>query len=215
MNKCELLNLTIQRLCNSAAPLLPPEYQQVEYIQTATSSTTITTGVTSISNNTSFEIEYMLLSTAGDVVLGCRSTANAGIYLGTWSNGYFQFGDGSHGDTISSIPTQTKVKQKTNKNIIYRYDYSAGEYVLDKTITQSTFTASRNMTVFSQLTASNTYTGYKQGRLYSLKVWEGDALVCSLVPCYRISDNVAGVFNLVTQSFITAATGSFTPGNNV
>lgn len=49
------------------------------------------------------------------------------------------------------------------------------------------------------------------------KYWDkDDNLLRDMIPCYRRSDNVIGMFDKVSQTFFTnAGTGTFTKGNNV
>lgn len=50
-------------------------------------------------------------------------------------------------------------------------------------------------------------------RIYSFSIYNGSTLVRDFIPCYRKSDNVAGMFETVTQSFFTnSGTGSFSVG---
>lgn len=43
-----------------------------------------------------------------------------------------------------------------------------------------------------------------------------DTLICDLVPCYRKSDNVIGMYDIVRKTFLTnVGTGSFTKGADV
>ena len=51
----------------------------------------------------------------------------------------------------------------------------------------------------------------------SFKYWDkDDNLLRDMIPCYRKSDNVIGMFDKVSQTFFTnAGTGTFTKGNNV
>ena len=50
-------------------------------------------------------------------------------------------------------------------------------------------------------------------RAYSFKIKDGNSLVRNFIPCYRKSDNVAGMYDLVTNTFYTnAGTGDFIVG---
>ena len=53
-------------------------------------------------------------------------------------------------------------------------------------------------------------------RVYYCKLYSEDVLLFDGIPCYRISDNVAGVFDAVSRTFLTnAGTGTFTVGPDV
>lgn len=51
-------------------------------------------------------------------------------------------------------------------------------------------------------------------RLYSFKIYESSSLLHNYIPCYRNSDNAVGLYDLITNTFLTnAGTGSFTYGS--
>lgn len=53
-------------------------------------------------------------------------------------------------------------------------------------------------------------------KLYGLQMWHYGNLVRNLIPCYRKSDNVIGLFDTVGMTFYTnIGTGNFTKGNNI
>lgn len=53
-------------------------------------------------------------------------------------------------------------------------------------------------------------------KIFSCQVYENDVLVRDFVPCYRKSDNVIGLFDIVNQVFYTnAGTGTFLKGADI
>jgi len=56
---------------------------------------------------------------------------------------------------------------------------------------------------------------FVEGRIYQFKAIQDGALVCKLIPCKRNSDNVLGMYDTVSQTFLTnAGTGTFTAGSD-
>ena len=54
-----------------------------------------------------------------------------------------------------------------------------------------------------------------QGTIYGYKVWKDEVLVSDCIPCYRKSDNIVGLYDLVNGVFYTnAGTGNFAKGKN-
>ena len=51
--------------------------------------------------------------------------------------------------------------------------------------------------------------------VYSFELWDGDSQIRKLIPCYRKADDVIGMYDLISNSFFTSATGTFTKGPNV
>lgn len=77
------------------------------------------------------------------------------------------------------------------------------------TATNGTFTAPYTMYLFASHRASSGH-GYVTfyGHVY---IYDNDVLVREFVPCYRVSDDVAGMFDIVNNVFYTnGGSGSFT-----
>lgn len=56
----------------------------------------------------------------------------------------------------------------------------------------------------------------KYTRMYSWKMWDGGVLVRDMIPCYRKSDGVIGMYDTVSKQFFTnAGTGVFSKGEDV
>ncbi len=57
------------------------------------------------------------------------------------------------------------------------------------------------------------YDTYSSAKLYSFKIYESGELIRDFVPCYRKSDNVIGLYDLVGSEFYTnSGTGTFLKG---
>ena len=57
--------------------------------------------------------------------------------------------------------------------------------------------------------------GYTSGKVYYCKITVDGTLVRNFVPCYRKSDNIVGLYDLVNGVFYTnAGTGNFAKGKN-
>ena len=75
--------------------------------------------------------------------------------------------------------------------------------------TNSVFLFARNAT-------SNRPSAYFKGRIFSCKQWQNGVLLQDLRPCYRRSDNVPGMYDILNDVFYTnAGTGEFILGPNV
>ena len=72
--------------------------------------------------------------------------------------------------------------------------------------------ANSNLVLFRVLGDSRVFLG----KIYNAKVYDNNILIRNLVPCYRKSDNVIGMLDMVNNVFYTnAGSGTFTKGNNV
>ena len=74
-----------------------------------------------------------------------------------------------------------------------------------------------NLWIFAQ-NVGDTHTVMWNARycLKSMQITQGNDLIRDFVPCYRVSDNVAGLYDLVNDVFYTnAGEGTFIVGGNV
>ena len=82
--------------------------------------------------------------------------------------------------------------------------------------TQAEYTMTSNMYLFAQnYNGSARYGGAR--RIHYFRYWDkNDKLICDLIPCYRKSDGVIGMYDIVRRAFlINIGSGSFTKGANV
>ena len=78
--------------------------------------------------------------------------------------------------------------------------------------TAGTSMANANLILFRALNDNRVFLG----KIYSTKVYDDNILIRDLVPCYRKSDNVIGMLDLVNNVFYTnAGSGKFLKGNSV
>ena len=82
--------------------------------------------------------------------------------------------------------------------------------------TQAEYTMQNNLYLFAQNYNGSARFGYHRKVRYFQYYDKNDELVCDLIPCYRKSDNVIGMYDVVRNIFLTnAGNGSFTKGANV
>ena len=215
MNYCQFRNQTIKRMANagSVTPILPAEYQQVEYLQ---SSGTQYINIGAISNHQYYDIDFTWLNyvnnTGGsygvngllginaynsqgipDVKVWLRQNNSIGSYIGTTTIGACSINTGVKYNAYFS-PTSFKVDN---------VDYTAGS---------GQFNASVDCYIFS--IHSRDGDSNKWG--CAVKIYNLQTSSINLYPCYRKADNKPGMYDLVTNTFFTnAGTGEFTVGNNV
>lgn len=217
MNRAERYNETIKRMANagSITPILPPEYQQVEYIQTVTGNSSILFDVSTITNNAQFEIEMTLFQITANGKLFEARLNNSGIYLGLYNGVYYQLGTQGPGVYLSTTPTaNVKFRIKADKGNVYQYDYMTRTYNSVGTFTPTQINVNQKMPIFCGH-YNSFFDQYVNGRLYSFRYMDDGVPISDLIPCYRKVDGIVGLYNLVNDNFITARSGSFTVGNPV
>ena len=197
---------------NSVQGKLPDIYQQVEYIE-STGTQYIDTGIYTNTTLSKFEIKLNISNknvTAG--VFGTRnykssdkSAINVFIRSGSlrldWLSG-------------SSVP-----EVAITENIDYTISITRGL----ATINNINYTNEENTSVDARYpfyignfnNAGIPYEIGLSGKIYYSKLYNNNILVFNGVPCYRKSDNVIGMYDLVTNTFFTnAGTGVFLKGSN-
>ena len=198
--------------------MLPADYQRVEYIRsTGDGGQWIDTGVPGENSNLRIDVSYMW-----DVVPAGGSYQNIiSAYINETSNctRIIQYGAGY---------TYVDVNIRANRSPAYRsarvagtryndsltrtyYDVNGERLVLTETVTGSS--NDHNLHLFS----SSTHGAFaKSLRLYNCKLYDGNTIVRDFVPCYRKSDDVIGLYDLVSKQFYTnQGTGTFTKGLDV
>lgn len=187
---------------------LPNEYQEVEYIQLSGEQYIDTNYA--LWANTNWKIEYKF-----DVnefynynnMIGSLETTNSNNEIWITSEGryYFRFTDVSR--TLLRIlklnTPYTIIHDNTGTNLL---NYVNGELV--KTSNKANTSLNYKLGLGHREGAQ-----FLKGKIYYAKFWNGNELVRNFVPCYRKSDNEAGMYDTVNNVFYTnQGTGNFIIG---
>ena len=179
---------------------VPQIYQQVDCIQN-TDQQHIDTLVNGNNVNLKICTEYEPASSGQMAIFSARTSVNNGISF--WTDGYCHFGNSSV--QVPGVSSTGKHRVELSKNGLY----------LDGTklnFTAGTSMANANLILFRVLNDNRVFFG----KIYSTKVYDDNILIRDLVPCYRKSDNVIGMLDLVNNVFYTnAGSGKFLKGNSV
>ena len=190
---------------------LPIEYQEVEYIQSSGTQYIDTSVIPTV--NTRVVLDIDVLSYPGDylAIFGERHTTQTTNLFSFWVSSATtfrtDFGSSTGNTTITASVIGRYVIDK-NKNVTT---------VQGITATNPTSTI---QTTYPIYLLSNNYGGTADDRrpiakIYSCQIYDSDILVRNFVPCYRISDNAAGLYDLVNGVFYAnVGSGTFTVGAN-
>lgn len=194
---------------------LPTEYQEVEYIQSS-GTQYIDTGVVATSG---FEIDIKINI---DTVTGSWAPILSAHELSApYKRNFMAYTSSKKmeidaGDKI----TQTSVTL-TGDDVIKASNVENNFYlnINGTNYTPTVTTAASNLAYSGRtmhLLHSNGYDfGYTSGKVYYCKITVDGTLVRNFVPCYRKSDNIVGLYDLVNGVFYTnAGTGNFAKGKN-
>lgn len=173
----------------------------------------------SLTNNSKFEIvaEITSIPTAASALFGARTTANSnyiGVAVGTTGNIACDFNNSSYATYRASITSGVgqRIKCVVDKNA--RTIYDANEVVLASNDTVCSDTIqTNNVSIFTQTGVSSSWAKLS-AKVYSLKIWENDVLVHSLIPCID-SDGEVGLYDTVSATFYgNDGSGTFIAGED-
>ena len=143
-----------------------------------------------------YELEVMFKrseSSSTPYLYGCITsphTASVTAYLS--SGGAWRFGTSYKGLSMNNILNHiVKIK-----NGSVTYDFTTGSF------TKSTFVTPNSVVLGGARAASGSTTKSYQGRVYYFKMTEGGTIILDWHPCKRLSDDVEGFWDCVTQSFV-------------
>ena len=220
---------------------LPNGYQLVEYIQ---SSGTEYIDTEYYWNNEIIRIFFdgtVITNSTNQSFFGNEEYYNsssryfAGIIHGSSGSYSVYVGSGSFGTISAPVGTRVTfdVRTLSGKNLyVLKNDVKASDAtsttysgtVLTKqnaSLTSNVSTTVGNIFIFanhnSQRGANNNpIQNIGAMRLYRFKLYDNGEIVRDYVPCYRKTDNVIGLYDLVNSKFYTnKGTGAFTKGNNI
>ena len=203
---------------NAPVKTVPSAYRKVTYIESS-GTQYINTGH-AFSDDFAFEISFEGFEPNSSTLFGGRTNAIRTLVL------YRLSGSANFSVNIASYSGVTtpfqfegldvgrhlfKMAVKANKGSVWVDDVQAynnrsfnGSYITG--VSQTLFADNYGDRVVENCSS----------KVYSLKMWQGSTLVRFLVPCYRISDSEAGMYDLVTDTFLTnSGTGTFVVGGDV
>lgn len=202
----------------SFGPILPPEYQEVEYIQSS-GTQYIDTGFF-CNQDTGIIADIQQVSYDGNwrVWIGSLQTTSDGnwVHLGQASRDKglrFSWGAGAGTYVYTSISSSDFNR--------HTYQIDKGELTIDNTTTYTLtnsyeFTTSPSTIVLFADKKGSTITEYSSIKIFYCKLYDNNVLIRNLIPCYRKSNNEIGMYDTVNGVFYTnQGTGTFLKGNNV
>ena len=195
--------------------ILPDEYQEVEYIQgrivyhPAYIDTLYTPTV-----NTKLRVKFSPDNINQYGFFGTRSDPYR-YYCATFSSGARI----SCGLTVDRWPS----KQITiSYGSVYDCTIANGQSEINGEIINTPIISADNWSdsvgTIQLWSLQNTaqFTAGATAKYYLCQIWENNTLVHDFIPCYRKSDSVAGMYDLISKTFFTnAGTGEFTIGPKI
>lgn len=186
-------------------PLLPAEYQQVEYIE-STGIQYIDTEVT-MTENIQLELDFQITQVTDsneEVLTGAWDNSLNGFLFGI-RRGYFQYAYAHSAWNGSSVKADCeRHKIIVNKN---------GNALLDDIVLANVGSQTLNSNISIYLCNTNIERSWNKGiktKIFNAKIYNNSILIRDFIPCYKKSDNVLGMYDTVNNLFYTnAGTGTF------
>ncbi len=224
MSKHFLTNSAREVLVNSAGQYLyeqitlPSEYQEVQYIGTS-GTQYIDTGYVLTSNNfrVELQVEFTGSNTAtfASYVGFMKSSSSTAPRFGihNYTAGKYMYGADA---TISTESTTTKDEML----LIFNGTGSSQSLTANGVTSSSSSGCNMSSNTLSMYLGARNVAGAKNNaisaKFYRFRLIVNNVPVRDLIPCYRKSDNVIGMYDIVNNKFYTnAGTNSFTKGSNL
>ena len=198
-------------------------YQQVEYIQAANKNGAyIDLGIT-YDQGCTYELSLIYNGTAYIWGVLQNDLKRAKLEIGIDNIAVFNVGYSALPHSVSTRTDALTVGESytlkcTVKDGIVKIENMTTGHIETRNDAEgkTNFTCTDNIYLLGQNYESAPRTHGKR-TVKSFKYWDkDDNLLRDMIPCYRRSDNVIGMFDKVSQTFFTnAGTGTFTKGNNV
>lgn len=202
--------ITVKGNTEQASRILPEGYTQVDYIESH-GEEYIDTGVNADSNlRVVIDMQYTDISTDNSTNFGAITDVPNIRYHFMCQIAAFRFYTNNEGITL--------INKDTNRHL-FDLNVPNNKVIIDSKEFEkisTPFNTNLNFWLFGRNSNSSNLIFYNKSKLYKSKMYVSEVLVRDYVPCYRNSDNVLGLFDLVNDVFYTNdGTGAFTYGSVV
>ncbi len=211
----------IENICG-----VPSGYTCLDYIQ-ASGTQYIDTGIVpTLTSGAQIRVKFLALKDADNVIFGATdSTAYAGgspFSIDVFTNSVLMpFGGGAN-NSVNYSPTISKTME-TNVLYDFKLNYLNDKKAVINDVVRATYTApvsmtSRSLLLFDLNSSAGGMSRYaaKKSQIFSAVITNGSNIVFNGVPAKRDSDGVIGMYDTVSDRFLTnAGTGTFTAGPEI
>ena len=216
------LSVVDETLWRKVTGRIPAEYQEVEWLQSAgTSGPWIDLGFAFDGKGKTEMSQYMVNATAA-YTFGATENSGKVRYLLTspyGSDSRFCFYT-SISNAYREVPVPIVVGEYNDLTLFSGggkayAENSANQHYAETTAVEKTMT--NNLYLFGQNYNGTARTGSGTRRIKYFRYYDkNDKLICDLVPCYRKSDGVMGMYDMARSIFLTkAGGGEWTKGADV
>ena len=210
-------DLTLDEMAETIMPSLPDTYQRVEYIQ-SDGNAYIDSGATYNSKTRIVVKESMNYNGNVFKVVGAYQSSTQ--IVGAIAYGQVQENQGKYSllfktanDITASDWQHATVATNGDTHII---DLSNGSQKIDNVefgtqTMSSTWSSTSHLFLFARNNIQGIAAPIIEEKIYSYIIFNGVEQIRNFVPCYRKSDNVIGLYDIINGTFYTkSGSGSFT-----
>ena len=217
--------------CTAISSIIPEEYQELAYIE-STGTQYINT-LYNPKTNTIINMDFKTTKEDGDAfttLFGTQASSSSNrlyILLGTTNNVQANIPRSSttaaYLSTNGNFNTSTPGNFWENNRTNYILDVKNKKIMIGSTIWDLSTTFKETVTnvnyplyLLTRNTGGTADVNCSKGYLYGVTIYEDDNLIQKLVPCYRKSDDVVGLYDIVNKKFYTnSGSGTFIKGDEI
>lgn len=206
------------------AARLPDAYQEVEYLQSDGTALINTGG--QFKKTYTAELDFKMMETPTDSRsdLGIFGSSVSAYDVAMLKAGY---------NIWNSINPFFEVRLTTDQGTKFNHAFNTDRHTVkierssssemkvyfdsEDVATAADLHNDKQYGLFCTLNGSTPNSDVSKTRIYEFKMYEGDTLLTQLIPCYKVSNNEAGFYDLISNSFYSnaASGGTFIVGSNV
>ena len=195
---------------------VPEEYVQIEYVGTHNNGELYVDTEYLVKPNTRVVCDARIKSSDSKQWSCLFGTNHNGtdpflfyVFYDSIAKAYFSNGNGSSAVNTNFV-YNTKVRIETNSTGV---SWSVNGKMVDQIVLskeQTTSMTTSHLFLFNAASGetNSTANSWCWADIYGFKIYEDDTLIADLVPCYRKSDNVGGLYDTVRNKFFTSATST-------
>lgn len=201
---------------------IPEEYQEVEYLESTGNGACIDSGI-ECTSNLAIDFGFTALTNVNLALCGGINTQNAPVYFrhhATPNGGnilYYLQNNNSNGSAIRIAPMIGKYQELKVNPTSGQFERKCNGETTSGHFTPITnyFTTGKSFGIFGRIADTGDIQS-RPSRCYYFKFYINDEMIGNFIPCYRKSDNEAGMYDTVSGTFYTnSGTDTFLVGNPV
>lgn len=190
---------------------LPDAYQEIEYIEASSNGPIIDTNI-ALQENDEIRCGVQQKAAGTSTALYGQTSPSVTLLQYSSTSTYANYARGS------AIQKNFQIIDKIH-NIVHNKTSLSSDGVVEYTFSGaiSAFPGVRHMMIFGR--PKNDSNGTERptaGKCSYFQIYRNGSLICDLIPCYRKSDSVVGMYDAIAEVFRTnIGSGAFTAGPNV